>query len=140
MRSPSRPLPAGVVRWIRLQGLLRWGDAAAGWVFLGVCLLAAFPEATLRAVAVLAAVGAGAAALLTGVRTRWRPVSALASVKLSAGLRVGDRAWWVRPGGAELVLVTSRRGLRVVIARADRDTSEGLVVRRTRVLLVPAEQ
>jgi hypothetical protein len=139
MRSPSRPLPSGVVRWIRLQRLLRWGDAAAGWLVVGVCVLVAFPEAPLRAVAVLATVGAGAAALLTSVRTRWRPLSAVAGVKLSAGLRVGDRAWWVRPGGAELVLVTSRRGLRVVIARADRDTSEGLAVRRTRVLLVPAQ-
>jgi hypothetical protein len=137
VRSPSRPLPAGVVRWIRLQGLLRWADAAAGWLFVGLCVLAAIPDASLRAVAVLAAVGAGAAALLPTVRTRWRPVSAVASVKLSAGLRAGDRAWWVRAGGAELVLVTSRRGLRVVIARADRDTSEGLAVRRTRVLLVP---
>jgi hypothetical protein len=86
---------------------------------------------------VLAAVVVGAAALVPGLRARWRPVSAITGVHVSAPLQVGDRAWWVRPGGAELVLVTARRGLRVVIARADRDTSEGLGVRRTRVLLVP---
>lgn len=140
MRSPSRPLPAAVVRWIRLQGLLRWADAAAAWLVAWGVLLAMLPDTPLRALALLAAVAVGAAALVPGARLRWRPVSALAGMNLSAELRVGDRAWWVRPGGAELVLVTSRRGLRVVIARADRDTAEGLVVRRTRVLLLPASR
>ena len=138
MRSPSRPLPAAVIRWIRLQGLLRWADAGVAWLAAWLCLLAVLPDPPPRALALLAAVAIGGAALVPGVRMRWRPASALAGVNVSAGLRVGDRAWWVRPGGAELVLVTSRRGLRVVIARADRDTSEGLVVRRTRVLLLPA--
>jgi hypothetical protein len=140
MRTPSRPLPAAVVRWIRLQGYLRWADAAAAWLTAWLCLFVVFPDTPGRALAVLAAVAAGGAALVPGVRMRWRPVSAVAGVNLSAELRVGDRAWWVRPGGAELVLVTSRRGLRVVIARADRDTSEGLAVRRTRVLLLPASR
>lgn len=140
MRSPSRPLPAAVVRWIRLQGLLRWGDAAVAWLAVWALLLVMLPDTPTRALAVLAAIGVGVAALVPGARMRWRPVSAVAGMNLSAGLRVGDRAWWVRPGGAELVLVTSRRGLRVVIARAERDTSEGLAVRRTRVLLLPASR
>jgi hypothetical protein len=138
MRSPSRPLPAAVVRWIRLHGLLRWGDAGAAWLAASTSLLVMLPDTPPRALALLAALGVAVAALVPGARTRWRPVSAVAGVKLSAGLRVGDRAWWIRPGGAELVLVTAQRGLRVVIARADRDTSEGLAVRRTRVLLLPA--
>lgn len=140
MRSPSRPLPAAVVRWIRYQGLLRWADAAAAWVVAWGLLFAALPDTSVRGLAVLAALAVGVAALLPGARLRWRPVSALAGINLSGELRVGDRAWWVRPGGAELVLVTARRGLRVVIARADRDTSEGLAVRRTRVLLLPASR
>lgn len=123
-----------------MQGLLRWADAAAAWLVGWGVLLTLLPATPMRALALLAAIAVGVAALLPGARLRWRPVSALASINLSAGLRVGDRAWWVRPGGAELVLVTARRGLRVVIARADRDTSEGLAVRRTRVLLLPASR
>lgn len=123
-----------------MQGLFRWADAAAAWLVAWGVLLALLPATPMRALALLAAIAVGVAALLPGARLRWRPVSALAGVNLSAGLRVGDRAWWVRPGGAELVLVTARRGLRVVIARADRDTSEGLAVRRTRVLLLPASR
>jgi len=45
----------------------------------------------------------------------------------------------VRPGGAERVLVTARHRTRVVIARLDGSGAEGLSVRRTRVLLVPAD-
>lgn len=137
MRTPSRPLPAVIVRWVRLHSLLRWADAASAWLGAWLALMAAVPGSPARALAVLAAVVVGAGALVSGLRARWRPVSAVTGLHVSAPLRVGDRAWWVRPGGAELVLVTARRGLRVVIARADRDTSEGLAVRRTRVLLIP---
>jgi len=53
-------------------------------------------------------------------------------------LSPGDQAWYVRPGHAERVLVTARRRTRVVIARLN-DAAEELSVRRTRVLLVPAD-
>jgi len=58
---------------------------------------------------------------------------------VSRGLRAGDRAWYVRSGEADLVLVTARHGARVVIARPDLADGEDLNVRRTRVLLLPAE-
>ena len=45
----------------------------------------------------------------------------------------------MRPGEAERVLVTALHGTRVVIARLDGSGAEGLSVRRTRVLLVPAD-
>jgi hypothetical protein len=58
---------------------------------------------------------------------------------VSRGLRPGARAWYVRAGDADVVLVTARRGLRLVIARPDLVSAEGISVRRTRVLLLPAE-
>jgi hypothetical protein len=45
----------------------------------------------------------------------------------------------VRPDHAERVLVTARYRTRVVIARLNDAGAEGLSVRRTRVLLVPAD-
>ena len=54
-------------------------------------------------------------------------------------LSPGDQVWYVRPGAAERVLVTALHRTRVVIARLDGSGAEGLSVRRTRVLLVPAD-
>jgi hypothetical protein len=65
------------------------------------------------------------------------PVRPLPGAIVSRSLRPGDRAWYVRAGEATLVLVTARRGLRVIITRPDLDAEEGIAVRRTRVLLVP---
>ena len=73
------------------------------------------------------------------VRVRWRPVSGWVGLAVSRGLRPGDRAWYVRSRAADLVLVTARHGARLVIARPDFAADEGLNVRRTRVLLIPAD-
>jgi hypothetical protein len=86
----------------------------------------------------LAAGALVATSALPRLRRAWRPVSAPTTVLLSRDLRPGDRAWFVRGRTADLVLVTARHGLRVVVARPDQDAAEGLSVRRTRVLLLPA--
>ncbi|PYM22352.1 MAG: hypothetical protein DMD80_28530, partial [Candidatus Rokuibacteriota bacterium] len=61
-----------------------------------------------------------------------------AGVLVSRTVRPGDRAWFVRDGRADSVLVTARRGLRVSIAVPGMGAAETISVRRTRVFLVPA--
>src|SRR6266850_198793 len=117
MRSPLRPLPAAVTRWTAAARVLGWLDALA----------------------VLAALVVALGALLRPLRVRWRPVRGAVALVLSARLSPGDQAWYVRPGHAERVLVTARRRTRVVIARLNDGGAEGFSVRRTRVLLVPAD-
>jgi len=77
--------------------------------------------------------------LIRPIRSSWRPISGWVGLAMSRGLRPGDRAWYVRSREADLVLVTARHGARLVIVRPDLAYSEGLTVRRTRVLLIPAE-
>jgi hypothetical protein len=62
----------------------------------------------------------------------------LVGLMVSRSLRPGDRAWFIRATDAEVVLVTARRRFRMVIARAE-SADEGMSVRRTRVVLLPAE-
>jgi len=97
------------------------------------------PDADGRVPALVAGLLAVAGTLAAPLRAHWRPVSALVGLMVSRPLRPGDRAWQVRPGEAELVLVTSRRGFRIVIARLARGPVEGITVRRTQVLLIPAD-
>jgi hypothetical protein len=78
----------------------------------------------------------GLAALVGPLRRRWRPLGGLISLSVSRALRPGDRAWLVLPRHVEPVIVTARRGLRLVVARPDQG-AEGMEVRRTRVLVVP---
>jgi len=85
----------------------------------------------------LAAVATSASALAPLIRLRWRPVSAWVGLALSGRLGPGDRAWYVVPGRAEPVIVTARRGFRLVVAGLDHGGAEGIEVRRTRVLLLP---
>lgn len=138
MRTPIKPLPEAVVRWTRRARRLRWLDGVAAWLLLWV--VAAFLPGSLDVAdrAVLAALAVAALALAPPLRRRWRPVSTCVALIVSRPLRPGDRAWCVRPGDAELVLVTARRGLRVVIAGAPGPT-EGIPVSRTRVILLPAD-
>ena len=87
--------------------------------------------------AVAAPMLVGLAALASPVRRRWGPIRALVALSVSRALRPGDRAWLVLPTHIEPVIVTARRRLRLVVARPDQGSMEGLEVRRTRVLVVP---
>ena len=71
------------------------------------------------------------------VRLRWRPISGWVGVIVSRPLRPGQRAWFVRDGHADAVLITGRRGLRLSFAAPALGEAETLTVRRTRVFLIP---
>ena len=140
MRSPLRPVPAAVERWIVTARMLRWLDTLAAWLALWVVAAMAFPEVARSRLAVAAALIVGVGALIRPLRARWRPASGTVAFVLSARLSAGDHAWYVRPGRAERVLITARRRTRIVIVRLNDEGAEGLSVRRTRVLLVPADE
>jgi len=139
MRSPLKPLPETVGRWTRRVRFLRWLDALVAWLTLWAVTALVLPGMDGGAQAVLAAVLVVGGAFIPTIRLRWRPATAWVALVVSRPLRPGDRAWHVRAAGAELVLVTARRGLRVVIASPATGTVEGVSVRRTRALLIPAE-
>lgn len=139
MRAPLRPLPESVSRWTSYVTWLRWLDAAVAFVGCWVVttiVVPDWPEGERVAIAALATI---VAVMAPTLRVRWRPISAIVGIHVSRRLRPGDQAWFVRPGDARLVLVTGRRRLRLVIATPDQERDEGLTVRRTRVLVVPAE-
>lgn len=138
--SPIRPLPEEVARWIALAAWLRRADAAVAWLLAWVLLTSLLGIASgAAAVAALVAVALGV--LIRALRVVWRPVSGGVGVALSQPLQAGDRAWYVRAGRADAVLVTARRGARMQIALPGLDEpDEVLSVRRTRVLLLPAHR
>jgi hypothetical protein len=136
MRSPVRPLPPNVDRWVSRARWLRWLDALAAWLLVWAVLALAQRTAPPAATAIVAAVIVALAAFIAPLRRRWRPLGALISLSVSRALRPGDRAWLVLPRHVEPVIVTARRGLRLVVARPDQG-AEGMEVRRTRVLVVP---
>ncbi len=113
MTTPMNPVPALVARWMARVRWLRWLDACVAWAGLW-CL--------------------GGAVLGRGLAG---PAAGLALLLVGLGLWV--RAWYVRPHQADLVLVTARHGARLVIARPNLAEDEGLTVRRTRVLVLPAD-
>jgi hypothetical protein len=139
MTTPIRPVPDSVASWIRRMWWLRAADAAVAFVVLwgGLGVAAAPAFASHAAILSLALLCLGA--LIRPIRVSWRPISGWVGLAVSRGLRPGDRAWYVRAGEADLVLVTARHGARMVIARPDLGQDEGLDVRRTRVILLPAE-
>jgi threonine/homoserine efflux transporter RhtA len=138
MRTPLRPIPEDVSRWVRRAGRLRWLDGAVAWLGVWAGTMLVWPATERAPLGVLAAVMLAGPALVPSLRRRWRPVSAVAAVVLSWRLRPGDRAWHVRPDGARLVLVTSGRWRHVVVAGVVQDSGEGMALPRTRALLVPA--
>ncbi|MFQ5830486.1 MAG: hypothetical protein ACE5JD_15225 [Candidatus Methylomirabilia bacterium] len=139
MRTPIKPLPAAVLSWTNRVRWLRRLDAVAAWVLLWALAAPLLQGISGTAQAVLAAALVGLGSLVAPLRARWRPISAWAALSISRPLRAGDRAWHVTPEEAELVIVTARQGLRVVIAHRGQGPAEGIAVRRTRVLLLPAD-
>ena len=139
MRSPLRPLPAPVERWTTAARALRWLDALAAWLAIWGVVAIALPSASDVSLAAVSALVVVLGALVRPLRARWRPLSGVVALMLSSRLAPGDHAWYVRPGHAERVLVTARHRTRVVIVRLADEGSEGLGVRRTRVLLVPTD-
>jgi hypothetical protein len=138
MTTPMRPVPDGVLAWITRRWWLRWGDALVAWGALwagGVLLLG---PAVVEGGAIVALVVVAAGGWASPVRVRWRPISGWVGLRLSRDLRPGDRAWYVARE-ASLVVVTARRGVRVVIARPDLVQDEVITVRRTRVFLLAAD-
>ena len=138
MTTPTRPLPGNIARWTSRLRWLRWLDACLAWLTLLIGSSVLLPQVPPQAAMVLAAGLLLVAALIPRLRFAWRPVSATTTFLVSRGLRPGDHVWFVHGHGADLVLVTARHGLRVVVARPGHDAAEGMSVRRTRVLLLPA--
>ncbi len=137
MRATPRPVPQAVLRWTSRLRWLRALDALVAWLGLwGIAggLLGAQPGALVA----LVLLGVGLA--LRPLRVRWRPVTGAVGLAVSRGLRPGARAWYVRARDADLVVVTARHGARLVIARSDLVSGEGMSIRRTRVVLLPVEE
>ena len=138
VRSPIRPVPAPIERWMARVRLLRWLDALSAWIVLWLALIAWPGTLAPGAAAVAAMLVLAVLVAVAPLRRRWRVISGTVGLWLSRAIAVGDRAWCVGPGSAEPVIVTARRGARVTVATPGGDGIEGLSVRRTRVLLVPS--
>jgi hypothetical protein len=139
MTTPMRPVPSDVDRWLARRRWLRWADALLAWLVLGgLAVLFLGPErADVAAGLALALVAAGACS--QAVRVRWRPITGWVGLRVSRDLRPGARAWYLGAHEATLVVVTGRRGVRLVIARPGVARDEGMSVRRTRVLVLAAD-
>jgi len=110
------------------------------WIIVWIGAARLVPTADLAAVAIVAAILVAVACAATPLRAWWRPITGLTALMVSRRLRPGDRAWRVTADGAELVVITARRGLRLVVAGGAQDPAEGTAVRRTRTLLVRADE
>jgi hypothetical protein len=139
MTTPMRPVPADVDRWLGRRRWLRWADALLAWLLLAaLALLLLGPERSdLAAGLALALVIAGV--WLQPLRVRWRPITGWVGLRMSRDLRPGARAWYLGAHEATLVVVTARRGVRLVIARPGLAQDEGMSVRRTRVFVLAAD-
>ena len=138
MTTPMRPVPDAVTAWIGRRRWLRFGDAFVAWALGWAAVATVLGPTRLEAAAIVSVVLVGLASRIQPVRVRWRPITGWVGLRLSRGLRPGDRAWYLARE-ASLVVVTARHGVRVVIARPDLVEDEVISVRRTRVFLLPAE-
>lgn len=137
MATPTTPVPTAVETWITRARYLRWLDALAAWLVLLAVAAELMSEEPGGIIAVSALALLVIGVMLRPLRLRWRPVSGWVGVAISRTLRPGQRAWFVRDGHADAVLVTGRRGLRLTIAAPNVGAEETLTVRRTRVFLIP---
>jgi len=135
--TPTARVPTTVETWITRARYLRWIDALAAWVVLLALAAELLPEPPGRIIVVTSLVLLVIGLMLRPLRLRWRPVSGWVGVAVSRSLRAGQRAWYVRDGRADAVLVTARRGLHLSIAAPNVGEAETLSVRRTRVFLIP---
>jgi hypothetical protein len=135
--TPTAPVPTSVETWISRARYLRWFDAFAAWIVLLGLSAELLPEQPARIIALTSLVLLVIGVMLRPLRLRWRPVSGWVGVAVSRSLRAGQRAWYVRDGRADAVLVTGRRGLHLSIAAPNVGEAETLSVRRTRVFLIP---
>ena len=115
-------------------------DAAVAYLGLWGALVSIPGTFSAGQAAVLSFALVASGSLTRRIRAFWRPVSACVGLVVSRGLQPGDRAWYVRSRRADLVLITACHGIRMVIATSDVDADEVLSVRRTRVLLLPADR
>src|SRR5262245_46729562 len=118
MRSPVRSLPPHVERWVSRMRWLGWLEALAVGVGVWLVLALWLADTPPLALAILAAVIVGLAALVPPLRRGWRPIRAWASFSVSRGLKLGDHAWLLLPEYIEPVIVTARQRLRLVVARS----------------------
>jgi len=140
MGTPLRPLPEGVARWSGWARWLRRLDALVAWGLVWGLLAVMQPDVGVGLQAGATAAVVGLLGAVSPIRVRWRPVSGPVGIWVSRMLAPGDRAWYVRPEGPELAIVTARRGLRLTVAVPGRGAAEGLSVRRTRVLVLDADE
>jgi hypothetical protein len=134
-----QPVPVVVARWMARVRWFRWLDACVAWAGLWYLGGSVLGRGLAGPAAVLSLLLVSLGLWVRPLRTRWRPFSGWVGLAMSRGLHPGDRAWYVRPHQADLVLVTARHGARLVIARPNLAEDEGLTVRRTRVLVLPAD-
>jgi len=135
--SPTSPVPVAVERWLSRSRYVRWIDALAAWLISSVITASLLPWLSAGLVTLISVGVLVLGMMLPSIRSRWRPVSGWIGLSVSRPLRPGDRAWFVRDGRADPVLITARHGLRLSIALPNRGEAETISVRRTRVLLVP---
>jgi hypothetical protein len=136
MATPTAPVPTTVEKWISRSKHLRWIDALAAWIVLLGGVAELLPEQSGRTVALSSLALLALGVMVRPLRVRWRPVSGWVGLAVSRSLRPGHRAWFVRDGRADAVLVTARRGIRLSIAVPNLGEAETLSVRRTRVFLI----
>jgi hypothetical protein len=139
MTTPMRPVPDAVLRWIDRRRWLRWCDALVACVVLGAVVAAMLGPTHLQAAAVVSVGLVVAGTRVQPLRARWRPISGWVGLRISRGLRPGDRAWYVGSSEVSLVVVTGCHGVRLVIVRPDLGQDEGISVRRTRVFLLAVD-
>ena len=139
MTTPMKPVPELVARWMARVRWFRWLDALVAWAGLSGLGAAVLGRGLAGEAAGLALILVGLGFVVRPLRTRWRPLSGWMGLAMSRGLHPGDRAWYVRSHQADLVLVTARHGARLVIAAPNLAKDESLTVRRTRVLVLPAD-
>jgi len=137
MRTPVRAVPSNVERAAARGRWLRCLDALLAWLAAWGAVALAWETATPSGSAIVALIAVVLASLGGPIRRRWRPLSALVLLSVSRHLKPGDHAWLVLAERIDPVIVTARRGLRLVVASPNQG-SEGLAVRRTRVLVVPS--